>query len=409
MGFVHYRTLLCCLLLNGCTGPTAPAPSLHTTPPRVPAAEQPQGQDRPVAPARGDIELVESWPVGTSLDHSDIRDTHVVWGEMIDRAERSIDLAHFYASNHTGGRLERIIVALEGAQRRGVQVRFLADRSFADKYPDTLARLTASGIAVRHLDPPGGILHAKYMIVDRHDLYLGSANFDWRSLEHIQELGVRAVQAGEALVPLFDGDWLAAEQGGDLPALDEHAPYVLQGGTVTVLASPGPSGAWDLPRLVGGIAAAKDTLRVQLLNYRTSHYDGRPFTELHDALASAVERGVSVRLLLANWATKYLPSLRQLHAIGVELRIVTIPAHSGGFVPYARVAHSKYMVVDDGMAWIGTSNWGGDYFHASRNVGLWIDGDALPPRLVRLFDELYASGYSDPFDPARDYQPPKLQ
>jgi phosphatidylserine/phosphatidylglycerophosphate/cardiolipin synthase-like enzyme len=247
------------------------------------------------------------------------------------------------------------------------------------------------------------------MIVDRRDVCLGSANFDWRSLEHIQELGVRAVTVGEALAPLFDADWRVAEHGGDLASLKRHGPYVLRGDRVSVVASPGPGDEWDLPRLLAGITAARKLLRVQLLNYRTRHYDGRPFMDLHEALASAVTRGVAVRMLLSNWSTKYLPSLRQLSDIGVQLRIISIPEHSGGFVPFARVAHSKYMVVDDATAWIGSSNWSGDYFHASRNVGLWIEGDELPQRLAALFDELYTSVYTEPFDPQRDYEPPKLQ
>ena len=35
-----------------------------------------------------------------------------------------------------------------------------------------------------------GILHAKYMVADGHAGYLGSHNFDWRSLTHVQELGL---------------------------------------------------------------------------------------------------------------------------------------------------------------------------------------------------------------------------
>lgn len=45
------------------------------------------------------IELVESWPVETTLDQPDLRDADVVWKEMIERARRSIDFAEFYASS----------------------------------------------------------------------------------------------------------------------------------------------------------------------------------------------------------------------------------------------------------------------------------------------------------------------
>ena len=41
---------------------------------------------------------------------------------------------------------------------------------------------------------------------------------------------------------------------------------------------------------------------------------------------------------------------------GVSARFLDIPAWSGGFVPFARVANAKYMVVDGARAWIGTSS-----------------------------------------------------
>jgi len=34
-----------------------------------------------------------------------------------------------------------------------------------------------------------GILHTKFMVVDNKHFYLGSANFDWRSMAQVKELG----------------------------------------------------------------------------------------------------------------------------------------------------------------------------------------------------------------------------
>ena len=55
---------------------------------------------------------------------------------------------------------------------------------------------SAAGATVRHLDLKrvpggGGVLHAKYFIVDDRDAFFGSQNFDWRALEHNYELGAR--------------------------------------------------------------------------------------------------------------------------------------------------------------------------------------------------------------------------
>ena len=48
--------------------------------------------------------------------------------------------------------------------------------------------------------------------------------------------------------------------------------------------------------------------------------------------------------------------------------------------------HSKYLVVDGGQAWLGTSNWGHGYFHESRNYGIVFLSGPIPGRLQQLFD-----------------------
>src|SRR5689334_13041017 len=52
------------------------------------------------------LELVESSPVETTLDHVDIPDAFEVWPAMLGAARRNIDIAQFYVSNAPGKRLE---------------------------------------------------------------------------------------------------------------------------------------------------------------------------------------------------------------------------------------------------------------------------------------------------------------
>ena len=55
-------------------------------------------------------------------------------------------------------------------------------------------QLSKLGAGVRTLDfsklMGSGVLHTKLWIVDRKHFYVGSANFDWRSLTQVKELGV---------------------------------------------------------------------------------------------------------------------------------------------------------------------------------------------------------------------------
>lgn len=331
------------------------------------------------------VELVESWPLETTLDHADIRDAAVVWPGMIAAAQTRIDIAEFYIS--IGPRLEPVIAALEQAVGRGVRVRIIADSKFAETYPETLSRLAARGASVRRWKPPtGGVLHAKYFVVDGREGYLGSQNFDWRSLEQIQELGVRFTVPEDvrALEDIFETDWALA---GGAPRPGLGTPYAF--GDTTLIASPREllpdERLWELPALVKLLDSAKQTIKVQVLTYRAD------IPELRAALDRASARGVQIQLLISNWVLRHPENLDGLPG---EVRILSIPQLPSGFIPFARVSHAKFCVIDGERAWVGTSNWEHDYFFKSRNVGLLINGGPLPRRLDSFFDGDWNSQYA---------------
>jgi phosphatidylserine/phosphatidylglycerophosphate/cardiolipin synthase-like enzyme len=405
------RRLLCALLPIACLAPVACASS--------PVPPRPQGR----------VDLVESVPVETDLDHADIPDAYEVWPEMIGGATLTLDLAEFYVSGAPGSRLEAVVAAVEAAARRGVAVRLLVDASFAAKYPEILDRFAAQpGVTVRRFDVGavmGGILHAKYFIVDGREAYVGSQNFDWRSLTHIHEIGVRVRDPAATAVyaRVFDLDWELAGgarppvQGADsqgAPSFSETAA----GGQAVVTPVVSPRGflpdprTWELPRIVALIDGAKRKVHVQVLTYGTTSRDGSPFPDLDDALRRAAARGVEVSLLVSDWDKKKgtVEAVQRLVRVpGVTVRFLDVPPWSGGFVPFARVAHAKYMVVDGARAWVGTSNWEGDYFTRSRNVGLVVEGDAFAAQLERVFHDTFTGPYAEAVDPGRNYEPPKLQ
>ncbi len=285
--------------------------------------------------------------------------------------------------------------------RRGVQVRFLAETSFVVTYPDTLDRLAKAGATVRHLDlGTGGILHAKYMTVDRREAFIGSQNFDYRALEHNLELGARVHDPAivDALATIFAADWAFA--GGEPAPARAARPSRL-------VASPRdrlpPGVAWDLPALVALLDGARSTIHIQLLTYRAD------FPELEAALVRAAKRGVAVELLVADWAKrpKTLAGLQQLaRTPGIAISFVTLPAWSGGLIPYARVAHAKLVVVDGVRGWLGTSNWEREYFYESRNVGILIDDAALARQLEQFFAGTRRYAYR--IDPDASYEPPRI-
>ncbi|MBU2692780.1 MAG: hypothetical protein KJ970_17825 [Candidatus Eisenbacteria bacterium] len=389
------------------------------------------------------LELVESFPIETNLDHPAIPDAGDVWLEMIQGAERSLAFAEFYASDSPGSRLEDVIGAIEAAADRGVDVRFLAEKNFYKTYPEILDRFAGrTGIEVRILDTAatmGGVLHAKYFIVDGETAFLGSQNFDWRALTHIQELGVRFHNAElvNGLASVFNLDWRIAggitdppDSVSQPPAAYDRAELVrprhpgsipvsiVQEGDsleVSLVASPKgwlPRGvSWDLPLILNLIDNAQSTVRVQLLTYGTVGRDRTYFGELESALRRAAARGVAVQLILSHWSRRKgtIDGLQSLQALPhITVKLMTIPEWSGGFIPFARVVHAKYLVVDGRAVWVGTGNWEKDYFYRSRNVGLIIEGESIGRRLDQIFMDNWNGDYVQEVDPCAVYEAPKI-
>lgn len=378
-----------------------------------------------------ELTLVETAPVETVLDHADVPEAYLVWIEMLEGAQHTVELGQFYAVSEPDSRLELVIEALAQAGRRGVTIRFLTEDKFYEKDPVTVDRLAKlTGVTVRRLKTGasmGGVLHAKYIIVDGRDVFVGSQNFDWRALTHNHELGLRIQDATVAGVfrDIFEMDWALADgatREAALPARpkDGYAlPVRLGDGDDALLVTPvaSPKGwlpderLWDLPRILDLIDGAKTRIRVQVMSYGLVGYDGEYWDDLDTALRRAAARGVEVEMLVADWSQKpkTIESLQSLEPFPhITVKIVTIPPWSGGFLPYARVIHAKYLVVDDTWSWVGTSNWQRDYFHASRNLGLIVQGAALASRLNALFEDLWRSDYAKVVDPCRRYQPPRI-
>lgn len=374
--------------------------------------------------------LVESTPVETEgLDHPALPQAHLEWLDMIRRAREEICVASFYLSDDPDDpddRLDRVLAALAEAGARGVKVRVLSDAGFHRTYPEIPDRFAAlPGCESRLLDARGlwgGVQHAKFMVVDGRDAYLGSQNWDWRALTHIRELGVRLrrPELAGALRDVFLLDWALA--GGEAPpagaaavagplelTTDDLGPVA-----VTLACSPPqalPAGMpHDLPLLMDLVRGATATLDLQVLSYHPADRDGKEWLELDTELRRAAARGVKVRLIVSNWAKRpgQLPWLKSLACVpGLEVKFTNIPAWSGGFVPYARVEHPKYLVVDGDRGWVGTSNWGPDYFSSSRNVGVVLAGGGVARQLTEFFERGWNGPYAEPLDPGRDdYEPP---
>ncbi len=389
-----------------------------------------------VLPAQSPIEVVESVPAEVDLGLAETANTLEVWLEMIRSARERIDIELFYLSHRPGEPLEKIIHALQEAAQRGVTIRIIADGKFYRIYPEMLDSLnTLPHIEVRILtifNRRGGVQHAKYFVVDNRDVFIGSQNFDWRALKHIHELGlrVRSEPLARLILQVFHLDWKLAQDATKMAPLDSlpedrlissEKPLTLGGNGESIELYPTfspvndsltfPNLTHDEEALVALISRARKRILIQLLNYEPQ-YNGRFYAVLDNALKAAAARGVQIRLLVSDWNTRkpgifYLKSLQVLP--NIEVRFTSLPAYSGGFIPFARVEHCKLMVVDDTWVWVGTSNWAESYFHRSRNLGLVVKSPRITQTISRTFFKSWNSRYAQEVNPCQEYIPPRIE
>ncbi len=364
-----------------------------------------------------EFEVVTTIPAGTSISAAGTRAAAVVWPEMVHGARRTLDIAQFYMTSEKGEALEPVIEAVLAAGRRGVRVRILSDAGMAGTYPEILARFQGKpGIDTRRFDwknLTGGILHAKYFVVDGREAYVGSQNFDWRALSHIHETGlrIRSPRFAAALLSMFAADW--DYSGGDAAAYEKLAklPRLRFSPRALLVASPAgtapPGVGAALETLVGLLDRARRRVTVQLLSYSVEG----AFLPVDRALRRAAGRGVKVSLLVSDWNLRrsQVAGLKELARMpNIDVRFAVIPEARAGFIPYARVIHSKVLRVDDDVCWVGTSNWGYDYFFRSRNVEVVLRRPEVARVLDRLLLSLWDGPYVHKLDPEKEYPAPRI-
>ncbi len=377
------------------------------------------------------FEIVESVPIETEFDNPEIRNTSEVWIEMIENAKKTLDIEQFYISNEPGEPLEEVIQAIVNAANRGVKIRLIGEVGMYKTYPETYDNLKkVAGIEVRFIDYRkilGGVQHSKYFIVDNSEVFLGSQNFDWRSLKHIFELGFKITDERVAAIyrDIFEIDWKLSDPNkrwGKKEIVKKKSYKVplyiyTEGDTIKYYPTFSPldyitdKNLWDETHLIRLIDSAEKEVFFHVLTYtpiaRTKVY----YAELDNALRRAAVRGVKVHVMTSDWS-KRKPTIDYLKSLSVipniEVKMSTIPEWSGGFIPFARVDHRKYLLIDGKKCWIGTSNWEKSYFYSGRNIGVVVENN----RIVNILRDIYLTSWNGPYSylikPEVEYAPPRV-
>ncbi len=375
------------------------------------------------------IRLVQSIPLETEIGKSEIENTIDVWLEIVGNAKRTIDIETFYFADQDNSPLNEFMASLKSAAGRGVNVRIIVDSSFYssnDKSVDLLEgvpNIEIRKIAMRNI--AGGVMHAKFFIVDNETVFAGSQNMDWRALIHIHEIGavVTDKKLAETFTEIFETDWKLCE--GNLSGItamrvnlfvNRENPVVLsdsESGDVEIYPAVSPyeysmsSLSYELDELLRLINESKQKLNIQVYSYSVKDKSSGGFYAIDSALRNAAARGVKIRMIIPDWAAKpsAIDAIKELSLVeNIQLKISSIPLYSGGFIPYARVDHSKFFTADDEMSWISTTNWEKNYFYNSRNVSFVVKSKEINKKLSGVFELWWNSPYSEFIDVNKQYE-----
>jgi len=387
---------------------------------------------------KSNFELIESVPKDTIFGQPGVRHTQQVWLDMINTAQKTIDIGAFYFSSQPGSAMEPVINAIVKASEHGVKVRIILDGSFyKQSLPSMKTLQNKSNIEIRIIPIKyisGGVMHAKYMIVDNADVFVGSENFDSRALDQVHEIGVRVrnERLASTVLQVFNLDWklcltknivayqyLLYKKFEHLPVTVQR-PITVKFGDQLISIHPAfspknlvPQGLdWEQDQMISLINSARHELLMQVLQYSPAKGYGIKgyWKDLDNAIRAAAGRGVKVKMIVSNWSQKK-PAIQFIKSLSlvpnVQIKISTLPPYQGKFIPFSRVEHCKYFVVDNDLSWIGTGNWEWSYFYTTRNIAMIIHGFAVNKLLQDIFNRDWNGPYVSPVDINKNYQPPK--
>ncbi|XP_032367959.1 phospholipase D3 [Etheostoma spectabile] len=394
------------------------------------------------------IVLVESIPEGLEFNSSTTHPSiFQAWINLMAEARSSVDIASFYwtltnkdTGTHepTANQGETILKTL--AQLSGkLSVRIAVNTPQKGQPQDDLRLLNDSGANIRTVNMralTSGVLHTKFWVVDKKHIFIGSANMDWRSLTQVKELGAVVYNCSclaTDLGKIFEAYWFLGESQSipspwptsfstlynkdtplQLPLNNTPSNVYLSSSPPSFCAAGRTS---DLQSILSVMEDAQSFIYIAVMNYVPTMEFSHPkryWADIDTQLRRvAYEKRVKVRLLISCWASTqpimfpFLKSLASVYdpksKLDIQVRLFVVPASpKQKEIPFARVNHNKYMVTDK-IAYIGTSNWSGDYFVSTAGSALVVNQTAsqspeptVQSQLQAVFERDWNSEYSTP-------------
>ncbi|OGO19062.1 MAG: hypothetical protein A2Z14_16055 [Chloroflexi bacterium RBG_16_48_8] len=284
--------------------------------------------------------------------------------EAMDSAQFSIDMAMYHLD------LWSVREVLIRAHRRGIVVQVVTDDAYKEELE--IRSLQEAGINVMD-DARPGIMHHKFIVIDRKEVWTGSMNMTvngaYRNDDHL--IRVLSDKVAESYTHEFDEMFLE-DRFGALSLADTPYPIVdLEGMEVEIYFSPDDG---VLNRIIENLRTAERS--VEILAYAfTTDTIGETLLDLHQ---SGVEvRGV-VEASQAQAAGSETPRLR---LAGVDIRLDGNPENM----------HHKVIIIDGVTVILGSYNFTRSAEEKNDENVLIFHDPALAAQFLIEFDRIYGS------------------
>ena len=369
------------------------------------------------------IEITVSQPSECSIPMEGVRDALDAWREVIESAKNKLVIHQMYVSASQDSVSDDLVECLLKRAQEGLKIEITIDKTLYERnaeagnvwYVRPVLALSANrNINIRLFDANkkfGGIHHAKIMYSDQNKLWLGSNNFDWRSFEHILELGLLISGTGvsdfsETLVSGI-GEYHDHTSEVRLPhtlgpiAFTYKNTATFAEGTIspTNLSSSGTTASLDqfCRMIYQSVSTVRIcTRRLSVVKRKGGDTDFRVI----EAIKAAKQRGVSVRILVDVYQLERESDIELLKGLAgqenIEIKVVRYRDHSSGHIPYARMLHAKMMAIDSKNFWFSSANITPDDFLRSVNFYFMGNGKALSVDLESIFDKVWDSDFASP-------------
>lgn len=276
---------------------------------------------------------------------------------------------------------------IEKQIKRGIQVDIICDKYCTnnEKRKAIFDQLKIAGANIMVASQGFTISHWKMFVIDDTLAFISTMNFISRS-NQMRDLGVFTADKAviSEIVSVFDQDLENAKNQGTVTPNLANAHLVW---------SPNNSES----KIVDLINSADKSIEIWIENM------GNP--KVHESLAAAVKRKVSVRVLtslcgLGMPGDAAFKNLRDLIEKGITVKGMPFPATDE--LPYI---HAKTVNVDHKMVFLGSENFSINSLTKARELGIVFFDSAIEQRLSALFEKDWAQSVDIPLEAPKKCSP----